>query len=235
MKLAPRINTSRGLRLSLLIFAVSTAFAGEPYRPVIIPANFTHVVDNPYFPLVPGTITLFIEKAGREKREIRVVVTHETKTVMGVKCVVVHDTVTLDDKRVEDTYDWYAQDMGGAVWYFGEATKEFKSGGRVITEGSWEAGVNGAQPGIVMPAHPRVGERYRQEYAANEAEDIGRIAALDETVTVPFGTFNECVRTREWSMLESGTSTKWYAKGVGLVRDESAGGEVTTLVSMTLK
>ena len=137
MKLAHRINTSGGLRLALLIFAVSTAFAGEPYRPVIIPANFTHVVDNPYFPLVPGTITLFIEKAGREKREIRVVVTHETKTVMGVKCVVVHDTVTLDDKRVEDTYDWYAQDMGGAVWYFGEATKEFKSGGRVITEGSW--------------------------------------------------------------------------------------------------
>ena len=168
-----------------------------------------------------------------ETREIKITVTHDTKMIMGVKCVVVHDTVTLDGKLLEDTFDWYAQDNEGTVWYFGEATREFKVGGRVATEGSWEAGVKGAQPGIVMPAHPRVGERYRQEYAANEAEDVGRIAALDETVTVPFGTFKECVRTREWSMLESGTSTKWYAKGVGLVRDESAGGEVATLISLT--
>jgi hypothetical protein len=233
MKLRCRANTSGGLRLACLFFAVSTAFAGKPYRPVIVPEHFTHVVDNPYFPLVPGTTAHFIEKDGRDKREIKVVVTHETKMVMGVKCVVVHDTVMLDGKLLEDTYDWYAQDKEGAAWYFGEATKEFKIGGRVFTEGSWEAGVKGAQPGIVMPAHPRVGERYRMEYAANEAEDVGRIAALDETVTVPFGTFKECVRTREWSMLESGTSTKWYAKGVGLVRDESASGEVATLISLT--
>jgi hypothetical protein len=84
-----------------------------------------------------------------------------------------------------------------------------------------------------MPAHPQVGDRYRMEYAANEAEDVGRIAALDAATTVPFGTFKECVRTREWSMLESVTSTKWYAKDVGLVRDESASGEVSTLISVT--
>ena len=233
MKPARSHNTSAGLRLAFLFFAVSTAFAGKPYRLVIVPANFTHVVDNPYFPLVPGTTTTFIEKDGREKREIKVVVTHDTKMIMGVKCVVVHDTVMLDGKLVEDTYDWYAQDKEGTVWYFGEATREFKTGGRVITEGSWEAGVKDAQPGIVMPAHPRVGDRYRQEYAVNEAEDILQIAALDETITVPFATFRECVRTREWSMLESGTSTKWYAKGVGLVRDDSPGGEISTLVAMS--
>lgn len=233
MKRPRRTNTSGGLHLAFLLFAVSSLFAGERYRPVIVPTNFTHVVDNPYFPLVPGTTATFIEKDGRDRIEIRTTVTRDTKMIMGVKCVVVHDTVMLDGKLLEDTYDWYAQDKEGAVWYFGEATKEFKIGGRVFTEGSWEAGVKGAQPGIVMPARPRVGERYRMEYAANEAEDVGRIAALDETITVPFGTFKECVRTREWSMLESGTSTKWYAKGVGLVRDESASGEVATLISLT--
>ena len=235
MKRPRRTNTSGGLHLAFLLFAVSSLFASERYRQVIVPTNFTHVVDNPYFPLVPGTTATFIEKDGRDRLEIRTTVTHDTKMIMGVKCVVVHDTVMLDGKLLEDTYDWYAQDKEGAVWYFGEATKEFKIGGRVFTEGSWEAGVKGAQPGIVMPAHPRVGERYRMEYAASEAEDVGRIAALDETITVPFGTFKECVRTREWSMLESGTSTKWYAKGVGLVRDESASGEVSVLVSLTRK
>lgn len=230
-----RIHLLDGLLLVLLIFAIPTLHAVERYRPVIVPTNFTHVVDNPYFPLVPGTTTVFIEKDGRDKIEIRTSVTSETKMILGVKCVVVHDTVMLDGKLLEDTFDWYAQDKEGAVWYFGEATKEFKIGGRVFTEGSWEAGVKGAQPGIVMPAHPRVGDRYRMEYAVNEAEDVGRIAALDETVTVPFGTFKECVRTREWSMLESGTSTKWYAKGIGLVRDESASGEVAVLVSLIRK
>ncbi len=235
MKPRRRIDPLRRLLLALLLFVVPTLYAGERYRPVIIPTNFTHVVDNPYFPLVPGTTATFIEKDGREKREIKTTVTHDTRTVMGVKCVVVHDTVTLDGKLLEDTFDWYAQDKEGAVWYFGEATKEFKIGGRVITEGSWEAGVKGAQPGIVMPAHLRIGERYRQEYAPNEAEDVARIAALNETITVPFGTFAKCLRTREWSMLESGTSTKWYAKGVGLVRDESASGEVAVLVSLIRK
>lgn len=235
MKPRRRIHPLCGPLLALMVAAVSSIFAGERYRPVIVPTNFTHVVDNPYFPLVPGTTAIFIEKDGREKREIKSTVTHDTKMILGVKCVVVHETVTLDGKLLEDTFDWYAQDREGAVWYFGEATKEFKIGGRVFTEGSWEAGVKGAQPGIVMPARPRVGDRYRMEYAVNEAEDVGRIAALNETVTVPFDTFKECVRTREWSMLESGTSTKWYAKGVGLIRDESASGEVAVLVSLTRK
>ena len=211
------------------------ALAGEPYLPAISPANFTHVITHPYFPLVPGTTATFIEQEGREKRENKITVTHDTKTIIGVKCVVVRDTVTLDGVLKEDTLDWYAQDRQGAVWYFGEATREYKSGGRVLTAGSWEAGVNGAQPGIVMPARPRVGERYRQEYAVNEAEDVGQIAAVDEMVTVPFGTFTGCVRTREWSMLESGTSKKWYAKGVGLVRAECTRGEVSMLVSVTRK
>ena len=235
MRMARPTNRFNGLQAIGLFFVLSTAFASEPYRPVIEPTNFTHIVTNPYFPLVPGTSTTFIEKEGRERRENTVTVTHETKMILGVKCIVVHETVTHNGSLKEDTFDWFAQDLQGTVWYFGEATREFKSGGRVSTAGSWEAGVKAAQPGIVMPAHPRVGERYRMEYAFNEAEDVGRIGALNETVTVPFGTFNECVRTREWSMLESGSSTKWYAKGLGLVRAESTGGEVSTLVSVTRK
>ena len=222
-------------RLALLLLVCANTFAAEPYRPVIDPANFTHIVNNPWFPLMPGTTATFIEQDGRVTRENKVTVTHETKIVMSVKCVVVHDTVTLDGALLEDTYDWYAQDKQGTVWYFGEATREFKSGGRVSTSGSWEAGVNGAQPGILMPARPRIGERFRQEYLANVAEDVAQIVALDETVTVPSGTYKGCVRTREWSMLESGTSKKWYAKGVGLIRAESTGGEVSTLVSFARK
>lgn len=203
------------------------------YRPVIDPANFTHVVDNPYFPLVPGTTFTFVEKEGRATRDNKVTVTGDTKMVAGVKCVVVHDTVTVDGKLSEDTFDWYAQDKQGAVWYFGEATREFKSGGRVSTGGSWEAGVKGAQPGIVMQANPKPGEPYRQEYLKGEAEDMGQVVAVGETVTVPFGTLKDCLQTKDWSMLERGSEKKWYSKGLGLVRAESSSGEVSTLISVT--
>ena len=153
---------------------------------------------------------------------------------MGVKCVVVRDAVKLDGVVLEDTFDWYAQDKQGAVWYFGEDTKEFKSGGRVVTEGSWEAGVNG-QPGIIMPAHPKPGQPYKQEYSPNNAEDMGQVVAVGETVTVPAGTYQDCVKTKEWSMLESGHGYKWFATGVGFVRSEASPGEVATLMSVSKK
>ena len=234
--------TSLRLIVTLLALATAVAIAAEKkageaagaYHPTIIPADFTNVVDNPYFPLVPGTTFTFVEKEGREKRENKVTVTHDTKMVMGVKCVVVHDTVSLDGVLLEETFDWYAQDKQGAVWYFGEATKEFKSGGRVSTAGSWEAGVNG-QPGIIMPANPKPGQPYRQEYSPKNAEDMGQIVAVGESVTVPHGTFKDCVKTKDWSLLESGHEHKWYAKGVGVVRTESSSGEVSTLISVTKK
>ena len=207
--------------------------AGEPYRPAINPATFSHIVNHPYFPLVPGTTATFIEKEGGETREKKIAVTRATSTSMGVKCVVVHETETLGGVLREDTYNWFAQDRDGSVWCFGEACKEIKPGGQVSTQGSWEAGVNGAQPGIVMLGHPKVGDRYRRNFLGDVAEDIGEVAALDESVTVPLGSFNGCVRTREWSMLESGTSKKWFARGVGVVRIEATGGEVAMLVSVS--
>jgi hypothetical protein len=150
-----------------------------------------------------------------------------------VTCVVVHDVLRRDGTVIEDTYDWYAQDDLGNVWYFGEDTKEFGAKGEVSTAGSWQAGVNGAQPGIVMPARPAVGPAYRQEYLAGQAEDMGQIFAVGDTVSVPYGSFTGCLRTREWSLLESGREIKWYAKGVGLVKSRSTSGELSELVEVT--
>jgi hypothetical protein len=215
----------------IVVFAVGIVSAAKPYKAAIDPANFKSKVDNPYFPLEPGTVWKYVEKAGGETMENEVTVTHNTKMIMGVKCVVVHDVVTQKGRIKEDTYDWYAQDKQGTVWYFGEATKEFKEGGALDTKGSWEGGVNG-QPGIIMPAHPAPGEPYRQEYSPNNAEDMGQVVAVNETITVPAGTFKDCVKTKDWSMLEPGNEYKWYAKGVGVVQAKTTKGELETLVSI---
>ena len=221
--------------LALVAVAVPIGFAAEKYKPHIDPAEFQATIDNPYLPLVPGTTMKFVEKDGVRVSDNIIEVTHDTKMIAGVKCVVVHDTVLEDGALKEDTYDWYAQAKDGTVWYFGEDTKEYTAGGKVSTEGSWEAGVKGSQPGIIMPAHPTPGEPFRQEYGAGVAEDMGQIAAIGESVTVPAGTYTDVVKTKEWSMLESGSENKWYAKGVGVVREESSAGEVATLISVTKK
>jgi len=222
-----------GLAGAILAGCQTLGFRAADYHPRVDPADFETKVDNPYYPLVPGTRVKLIETLGRETTENEITVTRETKTIMGVACVVVHDRVLENGVVREDTFDWMAPDNRGNVWYFGEATKEFKAGGRVSTEGSWEAGVGGAQPGIIMPAQPKPGQPYYQEYSLGVAEDIGQIVAVGESVTVPYGSFSGCVRTREWSLLESGSEKKWYAPGVGLVRTESTAGEVAKLVSVT--
>lgn len=220
------------LNLAIILLTSAFALGGEPYKPAIDPANFQSKVDNPYFPLVPGTILKYEEKAGGETSENEITVMSETKMIMGVKCVVVHDIVREKGAVKEDTFDWYAQDKQGSVWYFGEETKEFKAGGGVSHEGSWEGGVKGAQPGIIMPAEAKPGKPYRQEYSPNTAEDMGQIVAADETVTVPAGRFTGCVKTKDWSLLESGNEYKWYAKGVGVVQAQTTKGELEALLSI---
>ena len=147
--------------------------------------------------------------------------------------VVVRDTVTRNGRLAEETFNWFAQHKDGSVWHFGAASREVSPGGRVSTEGSWEAGVKGAQPGIVMPAHPTPDKPYRQQYAHNVAEDMAQIVATNETVTVPAGRFIGCVKTKEWSMLEAGTELKWYAKDVGVVKEVATAGDSVVLVSIT--
>jgi hypothetical protein len=234
------MRSAIGVRLPVLVFAlmvdvgcVALGLRPADYQPRIDPTNFQATVDNPYYPLVPGTTYRFVETARGDRNETAVTVTHETKRVMGVECVVVHDVVTEDGEVAEETYAWIAQDKQGNVWSFGEGTQEISAGGAVSTAGSWEAGVDGAQPGILMPANPTPGEPYRQGYRLGIAEDMAEIEALGESATVPAGTFTDCVRTEEWSELESGSARKWYAWGVGAVRSEATGGEVETLVSIT--
>jgi hypothetical protein len=197
--------------------------AVDPAR--LDPAAFTTVIDNPYFPLVPGT-RFRSEGTGEEGHETVVdEVLRQTRRIQGVPATVVRDTVRRDGRIVEDTSDWYAQDRAGNVWYLGEDTKEYQDGKVVSTEGSWEAGVHGAQPGIVMKAAPRVGDRYRQEYYKGHAEDMAEVVAVDEQVKVPFGTFSQVVRTREFTPLEPDVAEeKSYARGVGFVLEVTVKG-----------
>src|SRR5262249_22301658 len=168
---------------------------GDDYNPTIEPAHFVAGIDNPFFPLVPGTVFDYgVQETGET---VRVTVTSDTKVVMGVPCIVVHDVASAGGKVIEDTYDWYAQDDQRNVWYFGEDTTEYDSTGGTDKEGSWQGGVDDAKPGIVMLGTPTVGTRYRQEYLAGEAEDEGEVLALDASVTVAYGAFTGCVQTRD--------------------------------------
>jgi hypothetical protein len=183
----------------------------------IDPASFSSTIDNPYWPMRVGTRWTYREtddEGGR--RTVVVTVTPQTRTILGVETRVVHDVVGADGGIVEDTRDWYAQDADGNVWYFGEQTTEYEQGKPPSTAGSWEAGVDGAEPGIAMPAHPRPGLSYRQEYSRGEAEDAAEVLSLDEKVEVPLGFFTNVLLTRDVTTLDPKVSEhKFYARGIG--------------------
>ena len=208
--------------LSAIIGSVLVLMAGctsssssqkeKSYTPHIDPAEFTTKVDNEYFPMKPGTTFIYEGKGERDEMSV----THDTKEVMGVECVVVDDRAWEGGKLIEKTYDWFAQDNKGTVWYFGEDTKEYENGKVVSTKGSWEAGVDGAKPGIIMQAHPKVGQTYRQEYYPGEAMDMARVLSVNASVTVTYGSFDNVLETKEWTPLEPGFyEKKYYARGVG--------------------
>ena len=145
-------------------------------------------------------------------------VTRRTKKIAGVTCVVVHDVGHVDGRLEEDTFDYYAQDRAGNVWYFGEDTAQYANGVVVGVEGAWTTGVDGAKPGIVMPAVPRIGTTYRQEFLLGTAEDAAEARSLTDPVRVPYGSFGKSLRTREFSPLEpDAVEAKYYVKGVGQV------------------
>jgi hypothetical protein len=189
------------------------------YKVSINPARFTTAVTNPFYPLPSGARWTYEEHFAKGDIERVVVkVTPQTRKVMGVTCLVIRDTVRQDNVIIEDTQDWFAQDSSGNVWYFGEDTKEFKDGKVSSTLGSWEAGVNGALPGIIMKAHPMVGDQYRQEYLHGAAEDMAKVLSLTERVTVPAGSFDNVLMTEETTRLQPGAvEHKYYASGVGPV------------------
>jgi hypothetical protein len=197
----------------------------------IDPGNFGRRIDNPWYPLRPGTTYVYRGvQDGKPSRDV-VSVTRKTKKILGVPCVVVQDNLYVDGRLVERTSDWFTQDRRGAVWYFGEATAELDGRGHVTsTEGSWEAGVDGARPGIVMPARPRVGQSFRQEYYKGHAEDHFAIVSLSARVATPYVSSRRAMLTKEWSPLEPGvTERKYYVRGVGMVADP---GDRSVLVSV---
>ncbi len=150
--------------------------------------------------------------------------------ILGVPCVVVEDRVWVEEKLIESTLDWYAQDSDGNVWYMGEYSESYENGSTPDTAGSWEGGVDGALPGIVMKANPVVGDPYRQEYYAGEAEDMAQVIEVGTPVKVAYGSFDQTVVTREWSPLEPTVEEhKTYAKGVGFIYGISVKGEQETL------
>jgi hypothetical protein len=192
---------------------------GQAYDPVIDPANFTTNINNPYSPLVPGTTYIYQVQSDQGMERDTIAVTHNTKVIDGVTCIEVHDVVSLNGVATEDTLDYFAQDLAGNVWYFGENSEEMSNGRVISVEGSWMAGVDGAKPGILMEAHPKVGDVYREEFFMGTAEDWSRVLALRQTVTVPAGTFTNCLKTEDASTLEPGMpEDKFYAPGVGFVK-----------------
>ena len=221
-----------------------TASSGSP--PTIVPApgwptvtatDFVPIVDSPWFPLKPGT--KWVSKGIKDGKPTvdTYVVTIQTKQVLGVSCSVIRDVLTQNGKTVEATWDWYAQDKQGNVWYFGEDTKDYNAAGQVISNaGSWQAGVDGAAPGIFMPADPQIGQGGYQEYYKGQALDQYKIISLSASVKVPYGSFSGCLETQETTALEpSVVDHKYYVRSIGQVAEESVKGpkETSLLVSYT--
>lgn len=192
------------------------------------PADFTTEIDNAYWPMRPGARWVYRESDGEGGvQRVVVTVTGGTKRVAaGIEARVVRDVASKGGEPVEVTDDYYAQDADGSLWYLGEKTAEYENGKVVSTAGSWEAGVDGAEAGVIVPAHPRPGMAYRQEYYAGEAEDRAKVLSVDEQVEVPFGHFTGAMLTKDLTPLEPRlVEYKLYAKGLGPVLTVDVSGE----------
>jgi hypothetical protein len=215
---------SAAVRIAIVVAAV-LAFAAPAGGGVPAPSQFTARVDNPWFPLAPGSVYVYegVED-GQTARDV-VTVTRGTKRIQGVACTTVDDRLYLGGKLAERTSDWYAQDKAGNVWYFGEATAELEDGRVTSTEGSWQAGRDRARAGLFMPAHPKLGQTARQEYLKGEAEDRFRVVDLAGAVDAPFTGKRTALVTEEWTPLEPGVlDRKLYVRGIGLAAEHSVKG-----------
>jgi len=225
------------LSVAMSLVAVAVPIAQQPAASAETRPQFVRNVYNRFFPLQPGTTFYYKgQKDGVPASNI-VTVTADIKRILGVDCTVVHDRAFENHTLIEDTFDWYAHDAKGNVWYFGEDAKELAPNGAVIsTEGSWQAGIDGAKPGIIMEAHPRPGDRYFQEFAPDVAEDQAQVLSLDKEACVQYGCFEDVLLTKEWSRLTRGeVEHKYYARDVGFILGVmvKGGNERTELVRIT--
>ena len=200
----------------------------------INPNNFSITIDNPWLPFPSGTSFHYAGQVDGKSSTDTESVTNNIQTIDGVKTRAVHDEVAVKGKVIEKTDDYYAQDNQGNVWYFGEDSFELKGSKFVLASDSWKAGVNGARPGIIQEAHPKVGDTYKEEDAPGVAEDRAKVLSLNESVTVPYGSFSNVLETVETSPLDPQSENKWYARGVGELKEAVAdGSEHYELVSIT--
>lgn len=202
-----------------------TTPSGPPYHPKIEPANFTTNFTTRYWPLRPGATWIYDGTKDGVPEHVVINVTHTPRTVLGVRCLTVIDTVTINGSLEEKTTDWYAQDHTRAVWYFGEDSKDYKNGVVSSTAGTWEAGVDGALPGVIIQGVPKPGPVYRQEYRPGVAEDMARVLSNNVTQQVPAGTFHGVVETYDTDPLNpEKIERKYFAPGVGPIHTVRIGG-----------
>jgi hypothetical protein len=200
---------------------------GEQVR--LDPADFTVDITHRFWPMKPGDRWVYEETDGEGAvTHDEVTVLDRTEKIDGIEARVVHDLATQDGVTVEDTTDWYAQDSRGNLWYFGEKTASYQNGTVTSTSGSWTAGKDGAQAGIILPAVPRVGMTYRQEYRKDQAEDRALILSTSEQAQTESGTYKDALLTRDTTPLEPDlVELKWYVPGVGPVLTLTPSGEVS--------
>jgi hypothetical protein len=237
----------RSLGVAVAVFALAACSGGsksssstdlpQGTKPVKLdPADFTTTIDNPYWPMRPGSHWVYREVENGEAHRDDVTVTNETKTLGGIEARVVHDRVSQGGETLENTDDYYAQDSHGNLWYLGENTAEYENGKLKTKEGSWKYGADDAQPGVIVPASPKQGMKYREEYYAGHAEDAAEVLKVGSQVQVPYGRFHGAVLTRNFSAIEPTVEEmKLYAKGVGPVMEliVSGGSGRTELLSFT--
>ena len=209
-----------GLAIIIAVVSIAAVDYDAKKPPLEVdPDNFVSEINNPFFPLEPGTTFIYRGESDGVRTREEMYVTHDTKEILGVTTTVVHHLAFEGGILIEDTFDWFAQDEDGNVWYFGEDTKELDENGNVIsTEGSWEAGVDGAEAGIIMLADPRKGDRYQQELYPGVAEDMAQVIGFEDSLCVRYGCFENVLVTKEWTPLEKGVvEHKYYASGVGFI------------------
>ena len=193
------------------------------YKPDINPANFTNstIITNPYYPATPGKKYIYEGQTDEGFERVEEQRLNTTKIIMGITCVISNFKGYVNGKLIEETWDWYAQDNDGTLWYFGEEVDNYNGNGTLIDHGgSWEAGVDGAQPGKIMPANPQTGVKYREEYYFGHAEDEAEIIGTGLSETISLGTYNDCIKTKNWTVLEpDALENKIYAPGTGLIKE----------------
>jgi hypothetical protein len=229
---------SSGQSSSITTETTNPVALGTGYSAKIDPANFVAKVDNPYLPFAPGTRFEFkgVMKNGSTPQTDTELVLHRTRQVLGVDCTIVRDTVTSNGRPVERTFDWYAQDRDGNVWYMGEETQELKHGsfGKMIDSGP--AGKNGAKPGIIMEANPKPGDAYWQFHWPGHALDKGKVLGSGGPVTVPYRTFSHTLVTQEQSPLEPGVrDRKWSVAGLGYIKEQAVAGDKEQIKLVSVK